>query len=246
MALQGTDAVIPLGPGSTRGVELAFEVDHVFVCVGDEAQESAAIAALSEFGLDLTTRRTHQGQGTRNACACFDNAYLELLCPVDDAALGSELVAPLMLRERIGWRDTGACPFGVSLRCLPNPEGIAAVKTWAYSPPYLPEGVSIPIVTPRGSPDEPLVFLSRSPAPVDLPADRQPPLIQRGARRRLTGLRIEGPGATSVCAEARAVLADAGVVLEVASGPHVELEWDGREEGCRTDFSPVLPLSIRW
>ena len=225
---------------------MAFEVDHVFVCVGDDAQASAAIAALSEFGLDLTTRRTHQGQGTRNACALFDNAYLELLCPADDAALRSELVAPLMLRERICWRDTGACPFGVSLRFLPNPEDTATVKTWAYAPPYLPEGVSIPIVTPRGSPDEPLVFLSRSPAPVDLPADRQPPLIQRGARRRLTGLRIDGHGLASASAEARAVLADAGVRLQSTSGPHVELEWDGGGEGCRTDFSPVLPLSIRW
>ena len=225
---------------------MPFEIDHVFVCVGDYAQAEAAIAALSEFGLDLSARKTHRGQGTRNACVIFDNAYLELLFPADDAALGSELVAPLMLRERIGWRETGACPFGVSLRHLETPDESAAVKTWAYKPPYLPEGVSIPIVTPRGSPAEPLVFLSRSPAPIDLPADRQPPLIQRGARRRLTGLSIEGTDATSICAEARSVLADAGVVLQAASRQHVELEWDGGGEGHRRDFSAVLPLSIRW
>lgn len=225
---------------------MPFEIDHVFVCVGDDAQADAAIAALSEFGLDLTMRKTHRGQGTRNVSAIFDNAYLELLFPTDDVALGSELVAPLMLRERMDWRETGACPFGVSLRHLATSEDNAAVRFWAYAPPYLPEGMSIPIVTPRGSPDEPLVFLSRSPAPIDLPADRQPPLIQRGERRRLTGLRIEGSDATSISAEARAVLADAGVVLQAASQPHVELEWDGGGEGHRRDFSAVLPLSIRW
>lgn len=225
---------------------MPFEIDHVFVCVGDDAQADAAIAALSEFGLDLSAGKTHRGQGTRNACAIFDNAYLELLYPAGDAALGSELVAPLMLRERIGWRETGACPFGVSLRHLATPEDNAAVKVWAYAPPYLPAGVSIPIVTPRGSAAEPLVFLSRSPAPVDLPADRQPPLIQRGSRRRLTGLRLEGTDATTICAEARAVLVDAGVVLVAAPRPHVELEWDGGREGHRRDFSAVLPLSIRW
>jgi len=36
----------------------------------------------------------HQGQGTANACAFFDNAYLELLWRHDDDDLQSEVVRP--------------------------------------------------------------------------------------------------------------------------------------------------------
>ena len=224
----------------------AFDLDHIFVCVGEDSRADRAIAALSEFGLDLSTRRVHRGQGTRNACAFFDNAYLELLCRADDVELGSDAVAPLMLRERLRWRETGACPFGVSVRPVDTDADHTVMETWAYTAPYLREGTSIQIVTPRNTPDEPLVFLSSSPAPVDFPADTRPPLIQRGRRRRLTGLRIRIPGAATVSSAVRAVFAGSGVRLDEASGPHLELEWDAGKEGRRRDFRGVLPLSIRW
>lgn len=61
---------------------MALELDHVFVCVDESSRAEFALAA---FGLDLSTTGIHSGQGTRNACAFFDNAYLEILRRHDDA-----------------------------------------------------------------------------------------------------------------------------------------------------------------
>src|SRR2546423_1508425 len=89
-------------------------------------------------GLQFGRRRIHQGQGTANACAFFDNAYLELLWRHDDDELQSEVVRPLGLWERVRWRETGASPFGVAFR--PEDDNVP-IETWPYDAPFLPEGI---------------------------------------------------------------------------------------------------------
>ena len=90
-----------------------MELDHVFVCVDDPL---AAEATLADFGVTFGLHAIHTGQGTANACAFFDNAYLELLWRHDDGGLQSEAVRPVALWERVRWRQTGASPFGIALR----------------------------------------------------------------------------------------------------------------------------------
>lgn len=97
----------------------------MFICVDDPP---AAERVLAAFGLTFDLRAIHHGQGTANACAFFDNAYLELLGRHDDAALRCEAVRPLALWERVRWRETGASPFGVGLR--PDPDGIHLGLEW--------------------------------------------------------------------------------------------------------------------
>jgi len=84
---------------------MSLELDHVFICV-EEA--TGAERALADFGLQFGLRAVHGGQGTANACAFFDNAYLELLSRHDDQELQSPAVRPLALWERVRWRQTGA------------------------------------------------------------------------------------------------------------------------------------------
>lgn len=43
-----------------------LELDHIFVCVPDEIYITDIP---SEFGLNLSARRIHPGQGTANRCA---------------------------------------------------------------------------------------------------------------------------------------------------------------------------------
>ncbi len=103
---------------------MALTFDHVFIC-SDNPQ--AAERALTNFGLQFSRRRIHCGQGTANACAFFDNAYLELLWRHDDDELQSEVVGPVGLWQRVRWRETGASPFGIAFR----PEGNEVpVETW--------------------------------------------------------------------------------------------------------------------
>lgn len=138
-----------------------FELDHILVGAPDA---EAAELALRTFGITFSVHREHQGQGTRNACAVFENAFLELLYQAEKGEIRSDLVAPLGLNERIHWQSSGACPFGFCFRPMAGASGKVDPKTlpfetWAYEAAYLPCGMSIPIVTPPESFGEPLIFI---------------------------------------------------------------------------------------
>jgi hypothetical protein len=215
---------------------VVLELDHVVMAVDDALD---AERTLTGFGLAFGLHAVHHGQGTSNACAFFDNAYLELLGRHDNAELQSVRVRPLGLHERLHWRESGACPFGVALRA---PDPLLAIPTWAYEAGFLPPGRSIPIVTPRDATHEPLVFL----IPQSLPIRREPPASHRGKRRRLTRVTVWAPGVTGL-PTGLAGLVD-GDRLSVRAGPahHLELEWDGAGATERHDFRPRLPFTLTW
>jgi hypothetical protein len=217
---------------------MAWEIDHVFVATSDPTLEATA----RDFGLQFTRRSVHQGQGTANACAVFENAFLELLFPVQADEIVSDVVRPLGLDERTRWRETGACPFGICFRPLepvPN-EAALPFETWPYRPAYLPVGGSIPVVTPRGSLFEPLVFVTTQPRPPNVFQGS----AHRGFRRRLTALSIQSPH--DVQAPGVRWFIDGGL-LSFQRGPEylLELIWDGGKDGA-SERLPALPLGVRW
>src|SRR5512140_935765 len=120
----------------------SFELDHVFVC-GPAGE--AAIAPIVNAGFRVGINREHPGQGTYNTCFFFDNAYLELFHLRREEDTQSPAIAPLSLSQRLRWRDTDACPFGMSLRPAPGNHD-CPFATWDYAAPYLPPGVAIPII----------------------------------------------------------------------------------------------------
>jgi len=226
-------------------LHMSWEIDHVFLAIADLP---AAERRLSDFGMAFTERRAHEGQGTFNACAMFENAFFELLGARDRAELRSELVEPLGLNERIYWRDSGACPFGVCFRRSHGNFHDAALSlpalpfpTWPYAPPYVPPGESVPIVTPRGRLDEPLLFLQR-PRGAFWPGDSQ----HRGASRRLTRVSVTVPPLAESISEGARWFVEKGS-LTWKRGPRylLELEWDGERERQAATFDDLC-LVVRW
>jgi hypothetical protein len=67
------------------------------------------VEVLGELGFVENFRRKHPGQGTSNACFCFDNAYLEILFVDDEAALAR--LTRTGLPERSNWRFSKASPL---------------------------------------------------------------------------------------------------------------------------------------
>ncbi|HSV28185.1 MAG TPA: VOC family protein [Candidatus Omnitrophota bacterium] len=119
---------------------------HIFVFV--------PTGQIPDCGLTESFRRAHPGQGTANACFCFDNAYLEVLWVEDWNDVRSPPIAATRLAERADWRQGGASPFGIALRTdLPFP-------AWPYRPPYLPPGMAIPVATDSEDPRQPFLFRS--------------------------------------------------------------------------------------
>lgn len=142
---------------------------HVFV-FGDRDPTPPA-------GLAESFRREHPGQGTANACFCFDDSYLELLWVADADALTAPAIAPAGLAARAAWRRTGACPFGIALR------GALPVPGWEWTPPYLPPGLSITVADLSADPRQPFVFRSPGAARPDAWTDGR-----AGARQTVAGL----------------------------------------------------------
>lgn len=168
---------------------MTIDLCHLIVFVADRAAAEQAFAAC---GLVPSFTRGHPGQGTANLCACFDNAYLELLWCEDESELISSPVVRTRLAERARWRETGASPFGIGLR------GKLPFPSWEYRPPYLPEGMTIPVALASEDPRQPFIFHSPGSArpdawTADLAGQRQ----QQAGMTEIGALKLELPVAAA-------------------------------------------------
>ena len=192
-----------------------MELDHLFVFIAPNGPEPKRLESL---GFEINARRSHPGQGTRNICYVFDNAYLELLWLVNEAEARSPAVARTQLAERAHWRQNAASPLGIALRGF-GPQAPLPFETWDYRPPYRPGGRKVlPIAAFSDDLAQPLVFGS----PGDLRPDQWPEERQ-SARQSALGLReiaaveVILPAAVAPAEELQA-LADQGL-LKLSSGP---------------------------
>ncbi len=216
-----------------------LELDHIFVCVPNEV-DIKNIA--NEFGLNLSARRIHQGQGTANRCAFFNNAYLELLLLNNAQELQSKPVKPVSLWERLRWKHTGANPFGVAFRIVKDTNQDLPVPTWSYHAPFLPDGATIPIITPPNSIQEPLIFLSPvAKAPFDRSSTEH-----RGSKRTVTQVKITTPSAQNMSQGVKWFCEQNFISIVKGLEHYIELEWDLGKEQEILDFRSMLPMSIRW
>jgi hypothetical protein len=168
---------------------MTIDLCHLFVFVADRAAAEQAFAAC---GLVPSFARSHPGQGTANLCACFDNAYLELLWCEDENELASAPVVRTRLAERARWRETGASPFGIGLR------GHLPFPSWEYRPLYLPEGMSIPVALASEDPRQPFIFRSPGSVRPDAWTDDQAGARQQAAgMTEIGGLQLELPVAAA-------------------------------------------------
>jgi hypothetical protein len=222
------------------------ELDHLFIYAQAGAPEAVR---LSEIGLTEGPPNTHPGQGT--ACRRFflHNAYIELLWVETPAEVQSALTQPVRLWERWSNRRQGACPFGFCFR--PTAPGDTSeappFNTRAYSPPYLPDGLSLGVGTNVEVFAEPALFwLSFAKRSDARPVSERPPLVHANGWREITRVQSVNPHRAVPSSAWQAVL-DAGVVQSVPGEDYwLEIEFDGEGTGKRADLRPELPLVLRW
>jgi len=222
---------------------MSFELDHLFICVSEEAPEADR---LIEFGLTEGPRNTHPGQGTANRRFFFQKGMIELLWLCDEGEAKTDLVAPTRLFERLHHGKTGASPFGLIFRPTRQGETARPFDCWEYRPPYLPEGMSFYIGENSTVTEEP--FLAYIPFRVgeeEYRARCKPFLDHTIGIREITGVRITSPESQSRSAAIRAAEIDR--VSFTAGAEHlIEIEFDSGKEGRTTDFRPTLPLVFHW
>jgi Glyoxalase-like domain len=163
-----------------------MQLDHIFTFIDPDR---TAIADLEAKGLSVSYRRAHVGQGTANACFVFDNAFLELLWLTDVQDARSPPIARTRLWERSQWQVQGTCPYGLAWR-----GDHSGIETWPFAPPYLPEGINIPVACESDDPRLPMMFtFPGSTAPRDWPTDRRNFPAHSGGWNQLDSIEIKLP-----------------------------------------------------
>jgi len=200
-----------------------MELCHVFLMIAPDGPEPAALEGL---GLVESFRRVHPGQGTANACYCFDNAYLELLWPTNTAELEAPRTLRTRLKERARWRSNGASPFGIVLRA----DGPLPFETWPYQPVYLPDGMSIPVAVDSDHPGHPFVFGSPGATPPLAWTDGRAGARQGAAGlTEIIGLHLETPVAAGIPASLRSLEALGLLTVEAGEAHRMTLDITGRD-----------------
>lgn len=191
---------------------------------------------MKELGLTENFRRTHPGQGTSNACFCFDNAYIEILWRHGKAEDRPE-IRRLNFARRANWRQTGASPFGIALRGdSPFP-----FPSWEYQPPFLPKDISLKVAQASDDPAQPFVFSS--------PGNSAPKVWQdgrAGTRQKAAGLREIADVELAVVGGSHSpfqALSQAGIRIVPSGSPAVTLSLtQGEAEAPRRLRLPDFTL----
>jgi hypothetical protein len=172
-----------------------IELDHLFLFIEPDGPE---LSRLVDAGLTVTYRRAHVGQGTANACFCFDNLFLELLWVTAAHEITSPAVVRTRLHERSRWRAQPACPFGIAWR-ESDVRRLSGVARWMFQPPYLPAGKHIEVATDSDDPTQPMLFtFPGATPPASWPTDRRGALQHTAGLARISGVTLLMPESVSV------------------------------------------------
>ncbi len=216
-----------------------LELDHMFVVVTYGAPE---MATLVRAGFKEGERNRHPGQGTASTGVFFEDSYVEFLWLEDRREAESTAIRRTCLAQRADPEQT-ALPFGFGFRCAADSKSSIPFSTWAYRPPYLPNGAAIPTGNNSDRLAEPLLFV--------LPWKSGPgygcPTHPNGARRvtevSLTLGQVDEPSDefTAFCA-----LGLVNVSVGEDSVPVLEVELDDSSARESLDMRPAVPLVVRW
>jgi Glyoxalase-like domain len=168
-------------------------LDHLLICVD---RPRLGVDELVAAGFAEGSGQIHSGQGTACARFFFDNAFVEFLWSVDDDELASEAVRPTCLRQRMTWRTSGACPFGIALRGR-----VPAPPRWHYRAPFLAKQGSLPVWSRPHEAGDPLLFAAPGPG-LDRAAAGEPLLHMGGDRFAISAVQVMCPDTSALPGEA--------------------------------------------
>jgi hypothetical protein len=222
----------------------AYALDHVFVCCSVGGAEADL---LNRAGFNEGSPNAHPGQGTTCRRFFFANAYLELLWISDPEEARSETTAPTRLFERWRGRASETSPFGIAVRPLADSASTPRpFETWAYEPPYLPQGMAIDMAAalPLTEPEMLFQRFARRPD-ARLGAAREPVSHPLGVSE-LSSLSITTTFGEPTSAAARALVRHGIVEFRTGAAQALELGFDTLRQGRELDLRPRLPLVLRW
>ena len=143
---------------------------------------------------------------------------------------------------RSRWRETGASPIGIGLRC--DVGSSLPFRTWTYHAPYMATEHGIEIAEIQDAARYPLIFVMPGTRPDTYPIERRQPLEHCCGAQLVTGLLVTTP--VDLAATSAALASTELVTLRAGSAWHAELELDDGRQGRLVDYRPAVPLTLRW
>lgn len=128
--------------------------NHIFIFC-DNHDEVAN--ELIEFGLKEGSNRIHPNQGTQNRKFYFNDFYVEILWVHSIGEVTSKLTSPTQLYERSKYKINGVSPFGLCINYSLQDDELFKNKL-DYKPTYLPENMTIEVLTNVNSMTLPWTF----------------------------------------------------------------------------------------
>jgi hypothetical protein len=226
-----------------------MELDHIFIFT-HQAQQVAS--KLQTFGLSEGTANVHPGQGTACRRFFFQNAYVELAWAIDEDEIKNSVIERTKLWERSQYELTKYCPFGLCFRT--EQQSSHAIHLlfedgWRYHSLYLPQGQYANIASNENFPAEPMLF--EMPffglAPKDYSLQKQQPLTHAKGFHELTKVTLTlPPPVTDLSSAMKKVLHESIVHISLGETYLLALEFDDGKQGQLQDFTPLIPLVIKW
>ncbi len=229
---------------------MGYELDHIFILVSKDAPEAQL---LIDFGLTEGPSRVHHGQGTANRCFYFNNVVLELLWVYDECDAQNEVTTPTTLWPRWNQSRTPnnntASAFGLCIRSDDAIEKPAPFKAWKYQPDLFPKPMYVSIADTVTDIEQPFIFYSpmaRRMAKKDKDRNNDPIRDHKIGFRKLTSTSLNTIRHRESSESINALIALKIIYEKIDLYHKIELQFDGAFNGRIKDFSPALPLIIRW
>jgi len=237
-------------PSSIAAGLSLLEIDHVLLYLAD-GQLGASV--LEELGFTVSAHTIgNTNQGTASRSIFFENAYIELIWIEDeDAAEQYGTQTGVDILNRTHWQQTGASPFGISLR---HRSTLTALKSCSRQPRAEPIQCNTFIsfsAENLASTAEPLCFLIPERLALtnwlDLSLEVHQQLVAHPLGvKKLTDVKITITGEQDL-SDTPAYLAESGIItIERGISPLLELTFDHGYTGKLLDARPVLSVLIKY
>lgn len=229
---------------AASGQQLAF--DHASIMVSPGAPERAA---LEQAGLQILPGvNRNEGQGTASIAVEFQNSYLELVWVDPSVPVKPSLERAVQkFRNRVAWRTSGYCPFGIASRRTTGDKLTLPFPTWSWSADWMPNGAEMVMLTPRDDTRSPAFYieplaLTDQAKQAALAAKFHHPL----GVHSITSVRLVSPSAYQPIASLSYLQQQR--ILNLGKGEQwlLELTFDSGKKKKSKDLRPDLPLILRY
>jgi len=236
-------SIVGVGTAAS-GQHLAF--DHASIMVSPGAPERAA---LEQAGLQISPDvNRNAGQGTASIAVEFQNSYLELVWVDASVPVKPSLErAAQKFRNRMAWRTSGWCPFGIASRRTTDQELTLPFPTWSWTADWMPKGAEMVMLTPREDTRSPALYIEPR-AVTD--QNKQAALAARFHHplgvHRITSVRLVWPKTYQPIESLEYLQKEKIVGLRQGQEWLLELTFDDGKQQRSKDLQPTLPLLLRY